>query len=121
MKSLKINFLGTEYIVKTDADEDYVRRLSTYLEDKVRSSGKLPPNLRVPLPIFLASLRIADELFSVKSEFEEFKRSAEEKTRRLVDLVDRALEEPRDSENRSYESPEDSSDEPGPGTFEEWS
>ncbi len=36
MNRLKIKFLDADYYIKTDADEDYVRKIALYLEQKVK-------------------------------------------------------------------------------------
>jgi cell division protein ZapA (FtsZ GTPase activity inhibitor) len=93
MKTVKISFLGNEYQVKTDADEGYVRELAAYLEEKSRDSLQALGSYKVPLPLFLAMIKIADELFRLKSEYEEYRSRAEEKTRTIVRLLDSSLEE----------------------------
>ena len=47
--------------------------------------------LVIPRPFLLATLKIADDFFRMKKEFEEYKNRAEEKSKELVELLDRSL------------------------------
>jgi len=91
-KSIQIKFLGNEYLVKTDADEDYVRDIASYLEEKVLGASSSVGNVKIPHPLFLATLQVADDLFRLKSEYEEYKNGAEEHTKKLVELLEEEIE-----------------------------
>ncbi|MEE9252235.1 MAG: cell division protein ZapA [Thermodesulfobacteriota bacterium] len=121
MKSVKISFLGNEYLVKTDADEDYVKQIANYMEEIVRDTSPNLGSIKIPLPLFLSTLKIADDLFRLKSEYEEYKSSAEEKTRRLVAMFDDALGETDPTEIGSGGETESEEDQRKPGTFKSWS
>ena len=92
MKRLKIKFLDTDYVVKTDADEDYVRKIALYLEQKVKEISA-QDNLVVPNTLLLAMLKITDDYFKLLKDFEEFKDGAEERSKRLVQILESSLNE----------------------------
>ena len=119
-KSIQIKFLGNEYLVKTDADEDYLMDIASYLEEKVLGASSGVGNVKIPLPLFLATLQVADDLFRVKSEYEEYKNGAEEHTKKLVELLEEEIAS--SSSPGSQVSGESKSEGPRakPDTFKGW-
>ena len=93
MKRVKINVLNNEYQIKTDAEEDYVQEIAGYLEDRVREVSPQVGAIVVPRPFLLATLKIADDYFRLRREFEEFKNRAEERSKNLVNILDIALKQ----------------------------
>ena len=85
---IKVVFFGKEYSVLTDTEESYLMKIVDYLEQKItRAAGDNSP-VTVPAPVFLASLEIVDDFFALQREFDEFKRTAERKTEKLVGLLE---------------------------------
>lgn len=91
MKRLKVRFMDADYIIKTDADEDYVQKIASYLEQKVKDISTQENNMVVPNPLLLAMLKITDDYFKLLKDFEEFKDGAEERSRRLVQILESSL------------------------------
>jgi hypothetical protein len=54
----------------------------------------------IPRPFLLATLKIVDDYFRLKREFEEFKNRAEERSRRLVEILDSSLGEKETFDHR---------------------
>ncbi|MGH7884416.1 MAG: cell division protein ZapA [Thermodesulfobacteriota bacterium] len=88
MQKVKINFLGGEYSILTDAEEGYVKEIAGYLESKVKEVNKDGSKLVISHSFLLASLKILDDFFRFKKEFEEYKESAEQKSTAMVELLD---------------------------------
>lgn len=88
MERVKIHFFGKEYSIITDAEENYVKEIAGYLEDKVREVSRDDSNIAVSHSFLLASLKILDDFFRLKKEFEDYKESAEQKSSEMVDLLD---------------------------------
>ena len=101
MRRLKIKFLDIDYVIKTDAEEDYVQKIASYLEDKVKEISKQESAMVVPRSFLLAMLKITDDYFKVERDFEEFKDRAEERSKRLVQILEGSL-----NENESFHSDE---------------
>lgn len=60
---IRVNIFGSEYTLRADSDENYVREVAQYLDDKMREidrSQTLKSTTRVAI---LAALNVADELF----------------------------------------------------------
>lgn len=91
MKSVNINVFNNDYIIKTDAEENYVREIAAFLEEKVKEVTNEDLTLAIPRPFLLATLKITDDFLRMKNEFEEYKGRAEEKSRELVELLDKSI------------------------------
>ena len=91
MRRVNINVFNNDYLIKTDAEEDYVKQIAQFLEEKVREISNDDLTLAIPRPFLLATLKIADDFFRLKNEFEEYKGRAEEKSKELVELLDSSL------------------------------
>ena len=91
MRRVKINVFNNDYMIKTDAEEDYVREIARFLEEKVKEISNDDKTLLIPRPFLLVALKTADDFFRAKRELEEYKNRAEEKSKELVELLDRSL------------------------------
>jgi len=101
VKRLKIRFFDIDYVIKTDAEEDYVQKIASYIEDKVKGISNQESAMVVPRSILLAMLKITDDYFRVERDFEEFKDRAEERSKRLLQILESSLKE-----NESFSSGE---------------
>ena len=88
MEKVNIDFFDNEYSILTDADESYVNEIAQYLEARVKEANKNNSKVAVSHPFLLASLKIVDDFFRLQREFEEFKSSADQKSKSLVELLD---------------------------------
>ena len=88
MEKVTIDFFDNEYSILTDADESYVNQIAQFLESKVKEANKGNSKIAVSHPFLLASLKIVDDFFRLQREFEEFKSSADQKSKSLVELLD---------------------------------
>jgi cell division protein ZapA len=88
MGSIEINILGQKYTVKGDADEEYIKKLASYVDEKLKEIHAANPNLTPMKASILAALTIADELHKIRDEHETVARNIEEKTNALTGLFD---------------------------------
>ena len=86
--TVKVVFFGKEYSIVTDAEQSYVLKVADYLERKVKEVTAGDAAVSISPPVLMASLEIIDDFFSLKREFDEFKRTADEKTRDLVRILE---------------------------------
>ena len=93
MKRLKIRFFDIDYVIKTDAEEDYVQKIASFIENKVKEISKVESAMVVPRSFLLAMLKITDDYFRIEKDFEEFKDRAEERSKRLLQILDSSLKE----------------------------
>lgn len=88
MGSVEVYILGQKYTIKGDAHEEYIRKLASYVDSKLKEVYNTSPNVAPVKASILAALNITDELFKLKSEQDEITKHIEEKTKRLVALFD---------------------------------
>ena len=91
MRRVRINVFNNDYFIKTDADEEYVSEIANYLEEKLKEASPGLDSVSAPRPFLLATLKIADDYFRLKREYEEFKNRAEERSNSLVEMLDNSI------------------------------
>lgn len=91
---MKIEIFDQSYNVNAESDEAYMKELAAYVDSKMRAvadATHLVDSVKVAV---LAALNMADELFALRQEREEWKRPVRERVERCVQLVDRVLDNP---------------------------
>ncbi len=91
MRRVRINVFNNDYFIKTDADEEYVSQIADYLEEKLKEASPDMDSITAPRPFLLATLKMADDYFRLKRDFEEFKNRAEERSKSLVEMLDNSI------------------------------
>jgi len=69
---VKVNINGEDYYIKGTASEDYIKRVAKYVDKKMYELEQKYTNLSRTKLAVLAAINIADELFRLKQEYEEF-------------------------------------------------
>ncbi len=88
---LKVRIYGTEYMIRGQADAEYIKTVAEYVDKKMLEVNKtidVDSSLKVAI---LATLNITDELFCERAEKERMKMELEEKIQRLNELLYRPL------------------------------
>jgi cell division protein ZapA len=88
MHSVEVKILGQSYSIRTDEDEDYIRSIASYVDEKLKEIYSVAPNANQGKAAIMAAFGIADELFKLKMEREEWDKMIEEKTRILSGILD---------------------------------
>ena len=88
MGSVEIHILGQKYTIKGDASEEYIKRLASYVDEKLKEIHSANPNITPLKASILASLNIADELHRIRDAHDIAARNIEEKTNALTGLFD---------------------------------
>ncbi len=88
MRSVEVQILGQSYSIKTDEDEAYVKSLAGYVDEKLKEIYSAAPNVNLAKAAVMAAFGIADELFKLKMEREDFDKMIEEKTKVLSEFLD---------------------------------
>lgn len=87
MATVKVEILGTEYVLRSDAGEGYVHRVAAHLNERlieVQSSAGTTSKLATTV---LAALNITNELLQLKDQQEQLLREIEAKTERMLDKI----------------------------------
>jgi cell division protein ZapA len=88
MGSVEVVILGQKYTIKGDAPEEYIRKLASYVDTRLKEVNSSVPNVMPVKALILTSLNIADELFRMKTEQERVTKVIEDKTEVLTSLFD---------------------------------
>jgi cell division protein ZapA len=88
MGSTEVNILGQKYTVKGDADDVYIRKLASFVDEKLKEVYSSSPSITPLKAAILASLNIADELHKLKEAQENITRNIEERANVLTGLFD---------------------------------
>lgn len=88
MGSVEVYILGQKYTIKGDAPEQYIRKLASYVDEKLKEVHSSIPNITPVKASILVALNIADELFRIKNENESLTKFIEDKTNTLTALFD---------------------------------
>ncbi|HEY6904506.1 MAG TPA: cell division protein ZapA [Candidatus Acidoferrales bacterium] len=89
---MKIDIYDQSYNVSTDQNEEYLRELAAYVDGKMREvaeATRIVDSLKVSV---LASLNIADELFTARARQQEIDGPLRARVQKCVALVEQALE-----------------------------
>ena len=90
-KVVPINIQGQQYPIRTSLDPEYVVRLATFVDEKMRAASDSTPggdSLRLAV---LTALNIADELFRCRDAAAQRDGQLAERTEELERLLDSVL------------------------------
>ena len=89
----RVEIFGRIYDVTGAIDEEYLERLSAFVDSKMREiheSSRAVDTIKVAV---MAALNIADELFQQRGEVEQVEAIIADKSRRCSDMLDAVLPE----------------------------
>ncbi|HIE65779.1 MAG: cell division protein ZapA [Nitrospira sp.] len=85
---LQVEIFGNKYTLRGDADEEYVKALASYVDEKMGEiAAHTPDNLLSKLAI-LTSINITHELFQLRSDQKERAAVIGGKTRDLIESIE---------------------------------
>jgi len=87
-KSVSVEIFGQRYPIRSALDVDYIKRLATYVDGKIRAASDSAPSGDPVRLATLAALNIADELFR---HLETSGAGVGERVEELERLLDRVL------------------------------
>ena len=90
-KSVSVEIFGQRYPIRSSLDPEYIRRLATYVDGKIRAAGDSTPSGDPVRLAVLAALNIADELFRHLETSRVRDGSVVERAEELERLLDRVL------------------------------
>lgn len=95
---VKVNIMGQEYMVRTDADPKYIKKVAKLVEDRMdevkQSSPETSSQLRIAV---LSAMNIADEFLTITKSKNEVIDKFESKALAITEYIDakiNKLEEP---------------------------
>ncbi len=91
MGSVEVYILGQKYTIRGEKPPDYIKELADYVDSKLKEICACTPNLTPLKAVILASLSIADELHSLKKDYEAISTnivSIEEKANEILQIIE---------------------------------
>lgn len=86
-----VNILGSEYALKSEADEQYLQEIAGFVDQKMRKLLE-GSQIRSPLKIaVLTAVNISDELFRLKQRYEKLVRDIESSSEEITESLDTYL------------------------------
>ena len=90
--TVQISIYGQEYSVKAPADAEYIKKIASYLDEKMIEvqSGFSTTQSSTRIAI-LAAMNITDDLFTSKRDQDSGEGEIDEKISTLIELIDDSL------------------------------
>lgn len=88
---IPVEIAGQRYPIRSSLDPEYVARLATYVDEKMRAAADTAPTGDTVRVAVLAALNIADELFHSRDANRARNGELAERTQELERLLDRVL------------------------------
>jgi cell division protein ZapA len=86
--AVKVQILGNEYLLRSNASEGQVRRVAAHLNAQINEVvNKSSPSSNLAA-VVLAALNITNELLQLKDSQEKFYKEIEANTERLLDKIE---------------------------------
>ena len=89
--TIPVDIHGQRYQIRTTLDPEYVGRLASYVDEKIRAAGDTTPSSDSVRLAVLAALNIADELFRCRDVTVARTGARAERAEELERLLDRVL------------------------------
>jgi len=86
-----VEIAGQRYPIRSSLDPEYVARLATYVDEKMRAAADTSPSGDSMRLAVIAALNVADELFRCRDANRARNGELAERTQELERLVDRVL------------------------------
>lgn len=88
MRSIEVQILGQGYTIRTDEDEEYIKSLAKYIDEKLKEIYNAAPNINQARAMVMTAFGITDELFKLRMELQHLDRLIEEKTKILSGFLE---------------------------------
>ncbi|MCD6167367.1 cell division protein ZapA [bacterium] len=90
-KTLRVNIYGTEYPIRGAADIEYIQKVASFVDSKMRQIDQRASAKSALKVAILAALNITDELFRERLEKQELIESYENKIKGLLERLEDSL------------------------------
>jgi cell division protein ZapA len=90
---IRVNIFGSEYTLISDSDENYVKEIAQYIDQKMREIDKNQSIRSTAKVAILAALNITDELFQERLYRQKLMEQLDEEAKRLHRELAEVLEE----------------------------
>ena len=87
-KNIDIEIYGRKFTIRSNAEDDYVRKVSEYLNKKIEEVLQTTKTVDTINVVILAAMNIVDDFFCIKNEHGELQQCIEERSRHLISFID---------------------------------
>ena len=87
-KSREIHIAGQRYVLKTDADPEYLARLVAYVEERYRELAEAAKGAPPQKVAMLTALRLADELFQERERRDQLKEKVSLRFQKILAIIE---------------------------------
>ena len=94
-KMITVNIYGQDYMLKSDADEEYINKIAKIVEDRMKDieNTGLDPNSQQLKIVVLAAMNIADELLQSEGKKNKLITKIETKSNSFIEYIDDRINE----------------------------
>ena len=90
-RSIRVEVLGHEYVVRSEASEAYVKEIADFVDSRMRQIAERYNLVSTTKIAVYAALEIADEMFRERQRRERTEDDVSTKARQLCEVLSRAL------------------------------
>ena len=90
-KAFEVKILDQKFLLQTDSDERYVRKVADYVNEKIFNLKKKTQSVSSLNLALLSALNIADDFFKMKRKSGDNKSQLEGKIKDLINIIDSHL------------------------------
>jgi cell division protein ZapA len=91
--AVKVTVLDEQFRIRSEADEEYTRRVASHVDAALRELRRAAPTLEPFQTAVLGAMEISDELFRAREALTEISGDLVERIRRVEDDIDACLED----------------------------
>lgn len=88
---VKIEIFGSTYTLKTDAEEEHVKKIAVFINKHLSEIAKKSPDLPTFKIAMLCLIEIVDDLLKTKDKLAEIEKELGDKTSELIKKIDERL------------------------------
>ena len=94
-KMITVNIYGQDYMLKSEADEEYINKIAQIVQDRMKDieGTGLDPNSQQLKIAVLAAMNIADELFQSEEKKNKLITNIEAKGNSFIEYIDDRIKE----------------------------
>jgi len=91
--AVKVTVLDEPFRIRSEADEEYTRRVAAHVDSALRELRRAAPTLEPFQTAVLGAMEISDELFRAREELAEISGALVERIRDVETAIDACLED----------------------------
>ena len=91
MQPIKVRILDSEYLIKTEEDEEWVLRIAEYVGAKLKEIQENTEGLTGKKEAILAALDIASDYFQLLRERDQLQATLRQRTETLICSIDSVM------------------------------